>query len=94
MLEHRGAERLVTDLQAIGARVTVTTPDGVQAAEVGNNDGAFFSQGHYRLYFGLGDHPTVNALQIRWPDGYQQRLQGVEGDRFLTIERTVTDHPG
>ena len=40
--------------QAIGARVTLETAAGRQTQVVGLNDGAFFSQGHYRLYFGLG----------------------------------------
>jgi len=80
--------------QAIGARVTVTTPDGAQVKEVGNNDGAFFSQGHYRLYFGLGDYTKVDTLHIQWPDGHQQEFHGVGGDRLLTIERTEINPPG
>jgi hypothetical protein len=80
--------------QAIGARVTVVTPDGRQVQEVGSTDGAFFSQGHYRLYFGLGNNTRANALHIQWSDGEQQEFHDVSGDRLLTIDRTNTVSPG
>jgi hypothetical protein len=73
--------------QAIGARVTVRTVDGQQLQQVGLNDGAFFSQGHYRLYFGLGPHARADALTIRWPDGQVQDLKGIEGDRLHVIKQ-------
>ena len=73
--------------QAIGASVTVVTPDGQQTQMVGSNDGAFFSQGHYRLYFGLGSNKSVNSINIRWPDNQQQVLENVPGDALLVIER-------
>jgi hypothetical protein len=71
--------------QAIGARVTLQTADGQQTQQVGLNDGAFFSQGHYRLYFGLGRHASAELMTIRWPDGQVQELKGVEGDRLQVI---------
>jgi len=73
--------------EAIGARVTVVTPDGRQTQEVGASDGAFFSQGHYRLYFGLGKHDKAGRIEIRWPDGHQQKLKDVDSDSLLTVER-------
>jgi len=73
--------------QAIGARVTVETTDGQQLQQVGLNDGAFFSQGHYRLYFGLGSHARVDAIRIRWPDGQVQELRDVDGDRLQVIKQ-------
>ena len=73
--------------QAIGARVTVNTPDGSQLQEVGNNEGSYYSQGHYRLYFGLGSHEKADAVQIRWPDGYEQEFKDVASDRLFVVER-------
>ena len=75
--------------EALGARVTVFTPDGSQTQEVGATDGAFFSQGHYRLYFGLGNNPQANRIEIRWPDGGRQILNDVPGDRLLTISHAM-----
>ena len=71
--------------QAIGARVTVRTGDDQQTQQVGLNDGAFFSQGHYRLYFGLGSHARADRMEIHWPDGQVQELTSVEGDRLQVI---------
>lgn len=75
------------NLQAIGASVTVVTTDGQQTMEVGNNEGAFFSQGHYRLYFGLGQHDKAKAVNIRWPDGSMQELNNVPADALLVVKQ-------
>jgi len=73
--------------QGIGTRVTVTTPNGPQVQEVGSTDGAFFSQGHYRLYFGLGTHTKADAVKIRWSDGNEQEIKDITGDKLLIVER-------
>jgi hypothetical protein len=75
--------------QAIGARVTVRTTDGLQTQQVGLNDGAYFSQGHYRLYFGLGAKAQADRMEIRWPDGQVQELTDVKGDRLQVIRQEV-----
>jgi hypothetical protein len=73
--------------EAIGTRVTLTMPDGLlQTQEVGNSDGAFYSQGHYRLYFGLGKHSNADVVKIRWHDGQIQELKNVAGDTILVVE--------
>lgn len=73
--------------QAIGAQVSVITPNSRQTQEVGSTDGAFFSQGHYRLYFGLGKHDKTATVKIRWSDGLQQEIRNVTGDKLHIIER-------
>jgi len=71
--------------QAIGARVTVSTPQGEQVQEVGGNDASFFSQGHYRLYFGLGPHDRADRIKVRWSDGRSAEYTHVTADRLLSI---------
>ncbi len=73
--------------QAIGATVTITTPDGHQTRTVGASEGAYMSQGHYRLYFGLGAVGKVSALQIRWPNGQLQELHDIKVDSLLTVKQ-------
>jgi hypothetical protein len=80
--------------QAIGAQVTLRTADGQQTQVVGLNDGAFFSQGHYRLYFGLGSHARADTMRIRWPDGTVQELRNVEGDRLHVIAQPEPESQG
>lgn len=71
--------------QAIGAKVRVTTADGTQVQEVGINDSSFFSQGHYRLYYGLGPHASADKVSVRWSDGEVQELEGVAANQLLVI---------
>jgi hypothetical protein len=73
--------------EGIGAQVTVVTSAGTQTMEVGSTDGAFFSQGHYRLYFGLGKHAIADVIRIRWSDGQRQELRNVTADRLLLIKK-------
>jgi len=73
--------------QAIGARVSVVTPAGTQTQDVGSAEGAFFSQGHYRLYFGLGPHAQADVVRIRWSDGHEREIRKVPGDRLLVVGR-------
>ena len=73
--------------QAIGARVEIETAAGRQTQVVGLNDGAFFSQGHYRLYFGLGPAARADIMRIRWPDGQVQELRNVDGNQLHVIKQ-------
>ena len=70
--------------QAVGAAVRAVTPQGKQTQWVGQNDGSHLSQGHYRLYFGLGG-ATSARLKVTWPDGELQRLGRVDADRIIRI---------
>jgi hypothetical protein len=71
--------------EAIGARVTLFTPLGQQSQVIGSNDSSYFSQGHYRLYFGLGTSTEGNRIEIRWPDGHTQTLNNIQPDQLLEV---------
>lgn len=70
--------------QAIGSRVEITTENGVQTEVVGQSDGSHFSQGHYRLYFGLGEEDKAD-IKVFWSDGDVEEFSQIPGDRRLTI---------
>jgi hypothetical protein len=74
------------NFEAIGARVMVEAGRLVQTQWVGQSDGSRYSQGDYRLYFGLGDRPGVDSLTVTWPDGHVQQLNSVGADRQITID--------
>lgn len=78
---------------AVGAQVTVVTPLGALTQEVGSSEGAFYSQGHYRLHYGLGPHDRVQEIRVRWSDGTRQHLRDVAADRLLVIQRTTDPVP-
>lgn len=73
--------------QGIGAIVQVKAGTQTQTQAVGHAEGSFFSQGHYRVHFGVADAARVDALVVRWPDGAVQELPAVESGQRLTIER-------
>jgi len=47
--------------------------------------GGYLSTKDIRLHFGLGDHPKVDEIEIRWPSGIVQNIKNVEVNRILTI---------
>ncbi len=73
--------------QGIGAVVSVEAGATRQTRIVGAADGSFFSQGHYRTYFGLGDQARATRVRVQWTDGVVQDLGPVDGDRVLKVSR-------
>jgi hypothetical protein len=73
--------------EAIGAVVTVQTGSRRQTQGVGWADGAVYSQGHYRLYFGLGQATAIDLLQVRWSTGEITELTEVAADRVLQLRQ-------
>ncbi len=57
---------------AIGARVTLRTGQTQQVREIFAGTG--FGSLPYEQHFGLGDLTSVDAIEIRWPSGFQQRI--------------------
>jgi enediyne biosynthesis protein E4 len=56
------------NLDAVGARVTVTAAGVAQTFEVGGGYGHFGAQNPHRIHVGLG--PACEAtVEVRWPDG-------------------------
>ncbi len=77
--------------EAIGASVALETPAGVQTQLLGSAEGAYFSQGHYRIYFGLGPYEQADAVTVTWPNGESQLLRDVEANQQITIEQLVPE---
>ena len=74
----------------VGALVTVETGAGRQVRLVTAGSG-FASQQSARLYFGLGERETVDALTVRWPGGRVERFENIEGKPIAarTLVRVV-----
>jgi len=71
--------------QAIGASVLLKQGDHTTSAVVGQSEGSHFSQGHYRLYFGLGNDDVLSSLTLRWPNGQKQDVSDIRADQLLEI---------
>ena len=79
---------LLGNVPALGAKVKVITADGVQTQQVGQSEGSDLSQGHYRLYFGLGKNQRVDAVEILWSDGKIQTITNPPIDQLLKLTMT------
>ena len=93
LLENRGGQNTWLTLKligthsnrdAIGAQVKVTTGNLTQIREV-RSGSSYLSQSDMRLHFGVGKHRRVDRVEIRWPSGLQERLEGVETNQILTL---------
>lgn len=69
---------------AIGARVTVVTPEMTQIDEV-HGGGSYLSSNDTRLHFGLGQDAVMKKVEIQWPSGQKDVLENVAGDAIYTI---------
>lgn len=73
------------NVDAYGARVTVTAGDQVETEEVHNL--LAVSQGPPGLHFGLGDAPVADRVEVRWPDGATTVLTDVLPRQRLTLRQ-------
>ena len=72
----------------IGARITVTSGDLVQVEEV-RSGSSYLSQNDLRVHFGLGSRTQVETIQVRWPSGIVQTLQGIDVNQYLVVEEPI-----
>jgi hypothetical protein len=76
---------------AIGARVVVELGDGRRLTDyVGLSEGSYYSQGHYRLYFGLGKTGRPKSVSVLWPDGAADRIEDPTSDRLMVCGRGLS----
>jgi hypothetical protein len=76
----------VSNRDAIGASVKVTTPAGRTLYNRPNVSVGFMSSSDRRVHFGLGAETSAATVEIRWPRGAVQTLRNVTGGRILRVE--------
>ncbi|MGK7895132.1 MAG: CRTAC homolog protein [Xenococcus sp. (in: cyanobacteria)] len=70
---------------AIGARVLVTTADGVTQVREQNGGLHVFAQNSSRLHFGLGTNEIIQQIEVQWPSGETSIFNNVEPNQILKI---------
>lgn len=71
---------------AIGAKVWVTTADGLtqlQDVQCGSSLGA---GNEMSLHFGLGENTEATAVTVLWPDGVEQTFANVPANQRVTLD--------
>jgi hypothetical protein len=69
---------------AIGARVTVHAGGDRWIDEV-RGGGSYYSQNDFRVHLGLGRHPRVDRIDVRWPNGREEQWHDVAANQLLTL---------
>ncbi|HMC71183.1 MAG TPA: CRTAC1 family protein, partial [Mycobacteriales bacterium] len=70
---------------AIGARVHAVA-GGVQQWQEVRGGGSYLSQNDFRVHFGLDAATAVDRLEVRWPNGLEERWEHLDADRFYTLK--------
>jgi hypothetical protein len=72
---------------AIGARATLTTSTGVRMTRMVKSGSSYLSQSEFALTFGLGKpgRATPVRLEIVWPRGAKQTVDGIKANQLVTI---------
>ena len=94
--ESRNANRWLTlhlvgttsNRSAIGARVRVTAGDVTLVDEV-RGGGSYLSQNDLRVHFGLGSYAGAVRVEVRWPNGKEERWAGVATGKIVTLTEGV-----
>jgi hypothetical protein len=69
---------------AIGARVRVAAGDAVLVREV-RGGGSYISQNDLRVHVGIGKLDRITSVDVRWPNGNDERFEKVPIDRVTTL---------
>lgn len=76
----------LSNRDGLGARVSVEA-GGMRITRVNDGKSGYLSQSSMPLYFGLGGAASVDRIEVHWPAGGVQVLEGpIETGRVLTIE--------
>ena len=79
---------VISNRDAIGARVALNAGGMVQTAEV-RSGCCFLSQSDMRLHFGLGSTTKVQSVEVSWPSGRKERF-GINGvDRVVELKEST-----
>lgn len=73
--------------EAIGATVSLETDDGILRRRLVSPTKSYLAQSELPVTFGLGKDEKIKKLEIRWPDGTTQAVNGIKLDSSMTIEQ-------
>jgi enediyne biosynthesis protein E4 len=69
----------------IGARVKVVSGNLSQIDEV-RSGASYISHNDMRLHFGLEKRTKIDLIEIRWPSGAIEKLDGVSANQIITVK--------
>ena len=70
----------------IGAYIHVVTASGGEQWNRVTTATGYGSSSDRTVFFGTGKDAVAKSIEIMWPSGVRQKLENVNGDRYLTVE--------
>ena len=90
ILDLQGAGPPLSNRDGIGAKIKLTTPDGVvQYWETRSGD-SLGGGSDMAAYFGLNSNTLVSEVEVTWPSGTVQTVTGLAADQRKTIAEAAT----
>jgi hypothetical protein len=71
---------------AIGTKVRLELPSGRSLHEHVTTTHGIYSAGEKRVHFGLGAETGIKVIEVTWPSGLVQRIEGPKTNQVLRIE--------
>ena len=69
----------------MGAKLRLVLELGAEQHGYVSTAGSYLSSNDKRVHFGLGKDSNLRLLEITWPSGAVQRVEGIAADQILTV---------
>jgi hypothetical protein len=69
---------------AIGAKVAIYGPWGVQVREVRSGE-SYGTVNTFKLHFGLGSNTSVDSVNVFWPSGASQTIYNLQANHYVMV---------
>jgi len=83
---HIKTQGSLSNRDGIGARIELSTPDGMTQVRVVSGGTGYGSQDSLTVEFGLGENVVVDMVEIRWPSGIVTTLTNVQANQLILVE--------
>jgi hypothetical protein len=77
----------------MGAALRLVTADGMEQSTTVQTAVGYLSASDKRVHFGLGLNRSAKLLEISWPSGVIQRIEGAPADKVLTVREPAPSGP-
>ena len=69
----------------VGARIRLVGHSGLVQHRIVSTASSYLSASDGRAHFGLGNDTLIREIELRWPSGIVQQIQGIEAGQILTV---------
>jgi hypothetical protein len=78
-------EGVASNRNAVGARVKIHTPNGIQIREVRSGE-SYGIMNSMQVLFGLGQNTVIDSVAIHWPSGAKDVIINPLADQYIKVQ--------